>query len=299
MSKRLFDEMQSRYGQDSQNIFSFWRHLVDVKPEKASVIEDPLGQPIDVVPYVPQTLPHKVYDTVNQAASAFYDHKQEENRIRQLRNRLAQSLRAQIKSLNRKIDKQKEELHEINDYENWRIMGELLLSQPHSLSKNSGLTAIELVNYYDSNQNLITIPVDGQLSTADNARRYFHKYQKAKRRLDALLPTYEQNQWALLALQETFSLVETATSLEELELLADDVLENNKKRAQEQKAPKNKKETVEARPLKFILKDGSPFWVGRNRRQNDELTMRFAKPDDIWFHAKDMPGSHGLLRPNT
>jgi len=154
---------------------------------------------------------------------------------------------------------------------------------------------IEVVNYYDAQGEVVTIPLDPNRSPAENAQRYFKKYQKAKAsRLhiqEQSRKTAEENRYLATVLQqlEDADLEDVADIREELE---------REGYVRKQKTAKARRETRQAKPQLTVTtsSEGVPIYIGRNNRQNDYLTSRLANSHDTWLHTKDMPGSHVVIR---
>lgn len=174
----------------------------------------------------------------------------------------------------------------------FRLFGELLTANLHSISKGDSIAHVE--NYYEYPPRYTDIPLDPTLSPKENAAKFFKKYQKAK-----AATAYAKNQLDKLktelsyleAIQQSIS---TCTTTDELKEIALEL-----QQAGYQKAPKGRQAKVSpTRPLQFVSRDGVAIEVGKNNKQNDALT-RSAPSDEYWFHAKDIPASHVILHTTT
>ena len=201
--------------------------------------------------------------------------------------RLLSTLTARI---SRKLDAQRGDLARCADREKYRVFGELLKANLHSIPK--GASAAVVQNYYDPGLSEVKIPLNAALSPAANAQKYFKDYKKsytAEQTLTRLIVEGEAELRYLDSVFDALSRADTAADLAEIreELAAGGYL----------RLPGGKKNRRPAagRPMEFYASDGTRILVGRNNRQNDQLTLKTADRDDLWLHVKDMPGSHVIV----
>ena len=188
----------------------------------------------------------------------------------------------------------KQEIHErtriqAQGLEEYRIKGELLTANIHRLSQ--GMTTAALENFYEEGSPVIEIGLDAQLSPAQNAQRYFRRYNKDKRTQAALEEQVATNNNEREYLEALIETLETCVDEADIEQVRDELYESGyvKRRGVRKGA------VVKASPLKFAASDGAEILVGKNNRQNDDI-FRAADNRDIWMHVKDMPGSHVIVR---
>ncbi len=194
--------------------------------------------------------------------------------------------------ISRKINTQTEELKQCADREHLRICGDLLQANLYRIEKGSPF--VDLENFYDENMSEIRIKLDPSKSPSQNAQKYYKDYRKAKTAEHVLT---EQLRLAKLELEyidnvfDSLSRAETERELAEIrsELVQTGYIKASKGKSKEQKP---------LPPLKFTSADGFEILVGRNNRQNDTLTLKTANNNDIWFHTKNIPGSHTILVTN-
>ena len=165
----------------------------------------------------------------------------------------------------------------------------------YGYSCKPGDKEITCENYYDSS--MLTIPLDPEQSAMENAKRYFNKYNKLKRTYEALMElTVESKEELdyLLSVQNSLEIAKTENDLQEIK---QELVESGYVRG---RFDRNKqKKQVKAKPLHYISSDGYHMYVGKNNFQNEELTFKFAEGNDLWFHAKQMPGSHVIARESA
>jgi predicted ribosome quality control (RQC) complex YloA/Tae2 family protein len=159
-----------------------------------------------------------------------------------------------------------------------------------------GASEFTTVNFYDEALPQITIALDPSKPPGDNAQAYFKKYNKQKRTYAALQEQISHNENELKYLESVLTSLQTSGGEDDIQQIRNELIAQSflKKKAAKRK---NEQRTKPA-PLKCVVSDGFEVYIGKNNSQNDELTFRFAMPDDLWFHAKDVPGSHVILRKN-
>ena len=181
-------------------------------------------------------------------------------------------------------------LEESSEREKFRIWGELLTANVHSIpDKQNTFTTI---NYYDEAMSDITIPLDPHKTPIQNAQKYFKKYNKAKRTEIAALKQLEIIEQDLLYLDSLFSTLDTLEDENDIGEFRAELVESGylkAKRIVKSNRPKKPK------PLRFVSDDGFDIFVGKNNLQNDLLTLKTATNNDLWFHTKDIPGSHVIV----
>lgn len=231
----------------------------------------------------------RLFSSPSELLYHFYSKKA---RVQAMESR-SQELRKLVKNLiareARKLDLYEKQLKESEGKDRFRLYGELLTSFSYVLPV--GEKIVTAANYYDEDRPLV-IPTDPDLSIKDNAQRYFEKYAKLKRTEEALLKQQKETRDALYHLESISLSLDFSES--EADLLA------IRKELHEAGYVKRDQKTINLRntvkkPRHFLTSDGFHVYVGRNNAQNDELTFRFAKGNDLFFHVKKAPGSHVIL----
>lgn len=241
---------------------------------------------------------------LNYFIDDFYYSKETSEAFRNYRNTLLKLILDTLKKYNKRLYNINEKLHECDDMEKYRIYGELITANLYRIP-NKNLEEIELENYYDNN-NKILIKLDKRYSPSINAKRFFKKYSKLK---NALAIVSEQKKATLKELDYIESIVyelESSTSIDELTSIFDEISENdifkektsrvnNTKKSKIKKSKLTKNKEVSFNPIKYNV-EGYTVLVGRNNKENDYLTLKYASKNDIWFHTKDFHGSHTILK---
>ncbi len=190
----------------------------------------------------------------------------------------------------KKIAVRKKELKECEQSEKYRIYGELLKANMHLISK--GAPFCDVPNYYDTNLATVRIPLDVTLSPAKNAEKYFKKYRKLCNAAAVLEGLIEESQKELEYIESVIDELLRAQSLLELREIRLELQAAGYIRQEAKKAKVNIKLSA---PLEVVSPQGFKILIGRNNRQNDELTLKTADKEDLWFHTKNIPGSHVIL----
>ena len=227
--------------------------------------------------------------TLSELLDTFYKDKAERDRVNQQASELIRRVENELEKNRKKLGKQEEELLATENAEEFRQKGELLTTFLHQVPNNQD--QVELDNYYTGEK--IIISLDKALTPNQNAQRYFKRYQKLKEAVKHLTSLIEETRTTILYLES----VETAlaqASLTEIAEIREELIQTGFiRRRQREKIQKRQK------PEKYLATDGQTIiLVGRNNLQNDELTFKIAKKDELWFHAKDIPGSHVVITGN-
>ena len=227
--------------------------------------------------------------TLSELLDTFYKDKAERDRVNQQASELIRRVENELEKNRKKLGKQEEELLATENAEEFRQKGELLTTFLHQVPNDQD--QVELDNYYTCEK--IIIALDKALTPNQNAQRYFKRYQKLKEAIKHLTSLIEETRNTILYLES----VETAlaqASLTEIAEIREELIQTGFiRRRQREKIQKRQK------PEKYLATDGQTIiLVGRNNLQNDELTFKMAKKDELWFHAKDIPGSHVVITGN-
>ena len=237
----------------------------------------------------------------------FYFNKESNEQFKNYRNTLLKLILDTLKKYKKRLYNIDEKLKECDDMDKYRLYGELITSNLYRIP-NRNVDEIELENYYENN-NKIKIKLDKRFSPSINAKRFFKKYSKLK---NALIIVSEQKADTLKELDYIESVIyelENCSTIEEIAFIYEEISENdifkekaslkaNTKKNKVKKSKLTKNKTVSFNPIKYTV-DGYTVFVGRNNKENDYLTLKFASKNDLWFHTKDIHGSHVILKLNN
>ncbi|MCL2576786.1 MAG: NFACT family protein [Defluviitaleaceae bacterium] len=230
------------------------------------------------------------FESPSEMLEVFYVKRDEAHRISQKTADMRKLITTHQERCRKKSFVYDKTLEEIKNRDDLRINGELLTAYLYMAPPGSKSFTAE--NFYNNNEPL-EISLDPALTAAENAQKYFKKYNKQKRTFAALQEQIAKNQEDLTYLESVAVAIEAAQDEADIAEIRAELAEMGfaKKRAK----AKNKKADKPAKPLKFTSSDGFDIYVGKNNTQNDFLTLKTAKPHDIWFHTKDIAGSHVIL----
>lgn len=261
---------------------------------------DAQGMPVFFSPLPFKTYPagrRREYPTVNAAVDAYYTLRENVRLLDQKRAALARALKKHIARVQKKLKLQLETLARAGELEKLNLYAELITANIYRVQR--GMDELTAENYYTGGQE--TIPLDKTLSPAANAQKYFKRYNKLKTALEVAERQRAQYDDELRYLEGVDYAIQTAACPEDLADVRADLVKYGYLEPAQKKAPP--REDPLARPLAFATSDGFRVFAGRNSRQNDALTLKVAGPEDIWFHAKNLPGAHVILftggRPPT
>jgi predicted ribosome quality control (RQC) complex YloA/Tae2 family protein len=229
-------------------------------------------------------------ESISEALESFYDLRSRTALIRQRSQDLRQVVKTALERTAKKLDLQQEQFRDTEDREQYKVYGELLNTYGYGLQP--GAKELTCTNYYDGQE--ITIPLDPTLTACENSKRYFEKYNKKKRTYTALLEQLETTRQDLEYLRSVSLALTMAENESDLAELRRELQESGYIRSGRSK--KGKRKEAPARPLHFVTEDGYHIYVGKNNLQNEALTFEFASGNDMWFHAKQRPGSHVIVK---
>ncbi|MFV5893440.1 MULTISPECIES: NFACT RNA binding domain-containing protein [unclassified Bacillus cereus group] len=234
---------------------------------------------------------NKTFSSVSELLDRFFFGKAERDRVKQQAHDLERFMQNEKNKNEKKLIKLEKTLQDAGKADKYQLFGELLTANMYALKK--GDKDIEVVNYYDENGGTVKIALDPLKTPSENAQRYFQKYQKAKNSVVIVEEQIEKTKEEILYFDSLLQQMEAASSkdIEEIrEELAEEGYMRNRKTKNEKKKP--------TKPVldKYLATDGTEIFVGKNNKQNDYLTTKFARRDEIWLHTKDIPGSHVVIR---
>ncbi len=236
---------------------------------------------------------------VNYFLDDYYTKLEVEHSFIKKRNQLLTTLFSQLKKYTKRLENINLKLKECENMEQYRIYGELIISNLHRFPAHSNLENIIVENYYD-NQKKIVIPLTNSYSLSKNAEKYFKKYNKLKNTLKVVTLQKKETEVELEYIQSILFSIENSSTLQELEDISIEIEESklfDLKHITNTATNKKAKIETQSKPIELQI-DGHSILVGKNNRQNDLLTFKIAKKQDIWFHVKNIQGSHVILSLN-
>ncbi|MQP95900.1 fibronectin-binding protein PavA [Streptococcus mitis] len=227
--------------------------------------------------------------SLSELLDTYYKDKAERDRVKQQASELIRRVENELQKNRHKLKKQEKELLATDNAEEFRQKGELLTTFLHQVPNDQDQVILD--NYYTNQP--ITIALDKALTPNQNAQRYFKRYQKLKEAVKYLTDLIEETKATILYLESVETVLNQA-GLEEIAEIREELIQTGFiRRRQREKIQKRKK------PEQYLASDGKTIiYVGRNNLQNEELTFKMARKEELWFHAKDIPGSHVVISGN-
>ena len=229
------------------------------------------------------------FTSLSDLLDTYYKDKAERDRVKQQASELIRRVENELQKKRHKLKKQEKELLATDNAEEFRQKGELLTTFLHQVPNDQDQVILD--NYYTNQP--ITIALDKALTPNQNAQRYFKRYQKLKEAVKYLTDLIEETKATILYLESVETVLNQA-GLEEIAEIREELIQTGFiRRRQREKIQKRKK------PEQYLASDGKTIiYVGRNNLQNEELTFKMARKEELWFHAKDIPGSHVVISGN-
>lgn len=258
-------------------------------PNPTLVIQDD-KQHFLVFPYTTISGEESHYDDLSALLTAYYAKKSKHDYVRQVGNAIIQVVEKNLTHQHKRLANLNQDMEKSSKADTFQLKGELLTTFLYQIEK--GQTEVTLANYYDNDQP-ITISLDPALTPSQNAQKYYHKYNKLRNAINHI----EKQKVVAEAEIQYLESIQTQLNFAEPNELADirdELIDQGylKKQKQDKKKRSN---NASAKPREYKTVEGNRILVGRNNKQNDQLTMRQANKNHYWFHTKDIPGSHVIL----
>lgn len=275
----------------AERLAAFYADMAQGK-EKASAVLNALGETEAVYPFAIAGGGIKLYDSIGEALDSLYINSDRREWAKRHGASARKVLQNNIERCEKKLALYADALNSGEQMEKCRLYGELLTANLHSLKSGTDTAAVD--NYYADPVERIAIPLDRQLTPGENAQRYYKKYQKLKAARDMAIVQREQTLSELNYLEGQLDNLTKCTAENELSELIEELKDQGY--IKRDKGGKKKMKLAASKPMHFVSSTGADIYVGKNNRQNDELTLRFASPNDIWMHTKNIPGSHVIVK---
>ena len=231
------------------------------------------------------------YDSLHDLLDRYYDARGERERVKQRANDLVKFVQQQLHKYQNKLSKLIDEQEGTKDKEEQQLFGELITANIYRIKQ--GDEYLTTTNYYDGNE--VTIPLDITKSPATNAQMYYKKYNKLKTRAHELTRQIDLTKENITYFENIEQQL-THISVEDIDDIREELAEQGYMKQRKQKN-KKKKPTIQLQ--EYVSTDGDTMLVGKNNKQNDYLTNKKASKQHLWFHTKDIPGSHVVILNDT
>jgi len=239
---------------------------------------------------------HEILKTnsISKAIEEFYFQKDLQDRIKQRTGDLSRILKTRLERSEKKLGILESELAEAKNSEYYRLCADIIMSNLYRLHK--GQDKAVLPNFYSSEGEDIEIKLDPRLSPSDNAQKYYKQYNKSKGAKKIIKEQIEQVLDEIVYLESIQDSLSKSLNESEINEIRQELIQEGyiKSRKENKKGTKNSQKP--SKPMHFISSSGFNIYVGKNNMQNDYLTLKLASANDLWFHTKDIPGSHVILK---
>ncbi len=229
-------------------------------------------------------------DSFTQLLDSFYILRDKKDAMRQKSQAVRKTVTNLCQRTRRKLSIQEKELEATFDRERLRQLGDIVTANIHKITK--GQTSLLAEDFYDENMATVEIPLSVTLSPQQNAAKFYKDYTRMKNAEKELTRQMELGEQELLYLESVLEELNRAETEQELEEIRQELQDGGYFR---QDSGKKRIKQKKVAPMRFESTDGYPIYVGRNNRQNDELTFKLARKDDLWLHAQKVHGSHVII----
>jgi len=259
------------------------------------IINDQDGIPKTIscvdLPFIPEDQIVR-YPSLNSAIKSFLTGKSICEKRKRECYKLSSVVNRALEKLQKREKKIEEDFKQAERFEEYKRFGDLLMMNKEVIPK--GQTSVKLRDVFDSQSPLLEIQLDAKLGPIKNAQAYFKKYRKAKDALSIIEKRMSETKNQINQLEEIYKQLVTYDEKVDLEEQKQKLIRLRLLRPTKFQTKEKKKK--EFSPRRYFTKSGWEILVGRNNKENDYLTFKFSRPDDLWFHVQDAPGSHVLLR---
>ncbi len=275
-------------------VFSEWQTVLSEHKYTPTVAIDRSGKPIDYsymdITYLGDGVELCRYERLSDLFDSYFAERDRLERIHQRAHDIITLLGNAIARTERKLAIQRQTLLDSEKGEEYKRRGDLITANLYRLER--GMTSFVTVDYYDESCPEVKIELDSRLSPAANAQRAYKQYNKCKTAKEVLTEQIATWEAELRYLGTVSAFLESARTEDDLVQIRDELYSSGY--ASKLRGYKPQKQQ-KLRPMRYRTSGGYTLLVGRNNVQNDYVTFKLASKDDLWFHVKDIPGSHVVM----
>ena len=231
------------------------------------------------------------FDNPSDVLEEFFFTRDKQERLNSKSIDLQRLIQTNIDRCNKKSKKLYAMLKECEEKDDYKIKGDLLTSYIYTLKR--GDKEAKVLNFYKEEEEYLTIPLDENKSPSENIQALYKKYNKYKKSEESAIFQLEQNEAELEYLNSVLTNIQNCDNYVEINDIRNELIETGYVKFK--KVNKNGKKDKSSKPLHFISSDGLDIYVGKNNMQNDYLSLKFANNNHLWFHTKNIPGSHVIV----
>ncbi|MBO6159724.1 MAG: NFACT family protein [Firmicutes bacterium] len=297
--KSIFELTQAEKDRLRDAYVMFMQRLLDQEsPDQPVLYRKEDGGIYDFTPFSYrhlEGLPASEYEDLWSLLDDYYAQVGKKDVLKQKAQDLRHLVNTNLDRVRRKTALQTRQIEDTRDREKYRIYGDLITANVYQL--HEGMSLCDLPNYYEEDMPLVRIRLDQNLTPAQNAQKYYARYNKLKRTDEALQVQIRDSAKEQEYLEHILSALDLADCEQDLSDIRLELHQRGYLKHDTSKSGrKQKKNLLKSVPLRFVTSEGVEGLVGKNNIQNDELTFKTARPYDEWFHVKNRPGSHVILK---
>ncbi|MBR7117376.1 MAG: NFACT family protein [Clostridia bacterium] len=272
-----------------------WRELLRSESYYPTMVTDKSGKPVDYcymdITYLGDSVTARHFASFREMCDSYFAERDRIERIHQRAHDIVTLVNNARARTERKLAIQRESLLESAKGEQYKHYGDLITANLYRLER--GMESFTTVDYYDESCPEVEIALDSRLSPSANAQRMYKLYNKAKKAKEVLTEQIELWEAELKYLETVDAFISRAECEEDLAEIREELYRAGYGSRMKSYRPEK---SIKARPMRFVTSGGYVLLVGRNNIQNDQLTFKIAEKTDIWFHTKDIPGSHVIMQ---
>ncbi len=277
-----------------KNVMLSWHNLLLNNDYTPTVALDSEGKPKDYsympITYLENSVKTKEYSSFSDLLDSYFSEKDRYEKIRQRAHDLITLISNAVARTERKLSIQRDSLRDSERGEEYKRYADIITANLYRIER--GMDKVSCIDYYDEAAPKIEIELDSRLSPAANAQRYYKLYNKAKKAKEILTEQIKLWEAELLYLDGVRDFLDRAETEEDISELREELYRSGYSSKMKNYRPEKK---IRLKPMEYKTSGGYTVLVGRNNIQNENLTFKIAQKDDIWFHVKDMPGSHVIM----
>lgn len=239
---------------------------------------------------------YKTFKNASEMISNYYMLNENNDQLIEKKNNLLKIVNSNLKKKITKLQNQFDEYKISKDREKYKIWADLISANQYRITP--GQKSIVLENFYSENLEKIEIELDEKLPAHANSTKYYKIYSKLKSRENILKDEIKKSEEEVNYLEQLKSQLDSDLDLNEVLEIEEELISSGYKKKRPRKSNKSKK-NIESKPLEFVSSSNNNIFVGKNNKQNDFLTIKFANKEDIFFHVQSFPGSHVILKYNN
>lgn len=229
------------------------------------------------------------YEFMSQAIDDFYSLNKANDRLDQMKSELLKKVSSHKKSVNKKINILNNNISKLQSADEARKKADLLAANQYRIEEKSKEVVLE--DFYNDNK-AIKISLDPMRSPWDNINDYYNRAKKIKSSVSYAKKDLPKQEELLNYLEQLYDFINRTSSISDLNEIREEMIDNKLIK----RKTKKKNKVKLSKPMHFKTINGSDIYVGKNSKQNDYITLKLARKDDLWFHVKDLPGSHVILK---